>query len=130
MSCSCSAKRCDVVVGGTSDARPRYVEVGGAAAGDVGGRVACGAGRVSVHVRLLWTLLSVTVTVGCTYSFIQPSWYVHGVTGDRLGLFNYCVTDARSSPTDAAVASHRSPPKTLWSLRYSYIYLLTTLYCS
>ena len=48
----------------------------------------------------------------------------------RLGLFNYCVTDARSSPTDAAVASHRSPPKTLWSLRYSYIYLLTTLYCS
>lgn len=102
MACDCSAKRCE------GAPRARYIEVGRPV--DVGGRPACG--RVSVHVRLLWTTLSVMVTIGCTYSFTQPAWYVHSVTRDRLGLFNYCVRDPRMS------ASISGPPKTLWPPRY------------
>jgi len=106
MACDCSAKRCDGV---RPQRRTRYIEVG--RPDDVGGRPACG--RVSVHVRLLWTTLSVMVTIGCTYSFIQPAWYVHSITRDRLGLFNYCVRDPRMS------TSVSGPPKTLWPARYS-----------
>ena len=106
MACDCSVKRCD---GARSDRRPRYVEVGRPV--NAGGRPACG--RVSVHVRLLWTTLSVMVTIGCTYSFTQPAWYVHGVTRDRLGLFNYCVRDPRMS-----AASISGPSRTLWPPRY------------
>jgi len=108
MACDCSAKRCD---GARSDRRPRYVEVGRPV--NAGGRPTCG--RVSVHVRLLWTTLSVMVTIGCTYSFMQPAWYVHSVTRDRLGLFNYCVRDPRMS-----AASISGPSRTLWPQRYRY----------
>lgn len=114
MSCSCSSKHCSdaaaAVASGSDRRTARYVEVCRPAV-DVGDRPAA-CRRVSVHVRLLWTALSLMVTVGCTYSFTQPAWYVHDVTRDRLGLFNYCVRDPRMS------ASVSGQPKTLWPHRY------------
>jgi len=51
--------------------------------------------RVSVHVQLLWTTLSLVVTAGCSFSFVQPHWFVQRQTRDSLGLYNYCVRDNR-----------------------------------
>lgn len=58
--------------------------------------------RVSCHVRLLWTALSVMVTAGCTYSFTQPAWYINGRSRDGLGLYNYCIRDVARSAAAAA----------------------------
>lgn len=65
--------------------------------------------RVSCHVRLLWTALSLMVTAGCTYSFTQPAWYINGRSRDGLGLYNYCVRDdARPSTANRlALAANR-----------------------
>ena len=64
--------------------------------------------RVSLHVKILWSTLSVMVTAGCTFSFTQPYWFVQPDTRDCLGLFNYCIRDPRASRTSSVNGHHHS----------------------
>jgi len=121
MTCNCSAAKRGGGCGGGAAGRPPYAEVGhgggGATAGSRRGRRPgrCAGGRVSTPVRLLWSALSLAVTVACTCAFTQPAWFVHRSTGDRLGLFNYCVRDPRASNAISG------PTRTLWPPRYSAV---------
>jgi len=53
-------------------------------------------GRVSIHVKILWSTLSMMVTAGCAFSFTQPFWFIQPDTKDCLGLYNYCIRDMRT----------------------------------
>lgn len=52
---------------------------------------------IGFHVKVLWSCLSVMVTVGCSFSLLQPHWFTHFTTRDSLGLYSYCVTDAQTA---------------------------------
>jgi hypothetical protein len=48
---------------------------------------------IGFHVKVLWACLSVMVTVGCSFSLLQPHWFTHASSKDSLGLSSYCVRD-------------------------------------
>lgn len=42
-------------------------------------------------VATVWVLLSMLVTVLSVFSFVQPSWIVHGKDRTTLGIFSFCL---------------------------------------
>ena len=48
-------------------------------------------------IVLLWSVLSLLVSIACTISFVFPSWVLHPDLLHSFGMFNYCVRDTRSS---------------------------------
>ncbi len=60
-----------------------------------------GAGRnahMSTPIGILWTLLSIMVAGTCSFSFLQPFWFIHPETLNSFGMYSYCVRDLRYKP--------------------------------
>jgi hypothetical protein len=53
-------------------------------------------------ILLMWILLSVMVAATCTFSFLQPFWFVHRDNTYTFGMICYCLHDS-------AVIYHNSP---------------------
>lgn len=49
-------------------------------------------------VLLLWSLLSAVVAGTCTFTFLQPFWFVHHDLSHAFGLVAYCYV---SNPNSA-----------------------------
>ncbi len=47
---------------------------------------------LAVHVRILWTFLSLLVTATCSFALLQPYWIVNPDTKNALGMYSYCVS--------------------------------------
>ena len=56
--------------------------------------------RMSTPIAILWTLLSVMVAGTCSFSFLQPYWFIHPDNLNSLGMYSYCVGDARQTPPE------------------------------
>ena len=48
---------------------------------------------VAICVRVLWTGLSVIVTLSCCLAFVQPYWLTNVQKRSSFGLYSYCVQD-------------------------------------
>lgn len=48
---------------------------------------------ISFFVKVLWIVLSLLVSVACTYSFFKPQWFVNPSTDLCLGIINFCYED-------------------------------------
>ncbi|KAL3857235.1 hypothetical protein ACJMK2_011927 [Sinanodonta woodiana] len=51
--------------------------------------------EMSGFVHYLWTFLSMLVSVTCTYSLLQPEWFVHADFMYSFGMYAYCLRDFR-----------------------------------
>ena len=47
--------------------------------------------RPVTPVGILWTLLSILVAGTCSFSFLQPFWFIQPQTLDSFGMFSYCI---------------------------------------
>ncbi len=56
------------------------------------------AGTMSTPIGILWTLLSIMVAGTCSFSFLQPFWFIHPDTLNSFGMYSYCVRDFRYKP--------------------------------
>ena len=48
---------------------------------------------ISFFVKVLWIVLSLLVSIACTYSFFKPQWFVNPSTDMCLGIINFCYED-------------------------------------
>ncbi len=46
-------------------------------------------------ILMIWVLLSVLVAGTCTFSFLQPFWFIHLDYTHSFGLISYCYGDTR-----------------------------------
>ncbi|KAK3582933.1 hypothetical protein CHS0354_019937 [Potamilus streckersoni] len=46
-------------------------------------------------VHYLWILLTLLVSVTCTYSLLQPEWFIHPDFIHSFGVYSYCLRDFR-----------------------------------
>ncbi|XP_041349466.1 LHFPL tetraspan subfamily member 2 protein-like [Gigantopelta aegis] len=56
-------------------------------------------------IVLLWSVVSVLVSVACTISFVFPSWITHPDLLHSFGMFNYCVRNTRTSLTTSTAST-------------------------
>ena len=54
---------------------------------------------MSTPIGILWALLSIMVAGTCSFSFLQPFWFLHPGTLNSFGMYSYCVRDTRLKPT-------------------------------
>nr|KAG5686818.1 hypothetical protein BaRGS_032035 [Batillaria attramentaria] len=47
-------------------------------------------------VLLLWSLLSAVVAGTCSFTFLQPFWFVHDDLTHAFGLVSYCYANTRN----------------------------------
>ena len=57
-------------------------------------------------IGILWTLLSIVVAGTCSFSFLQPYWFIEPDTDNSFGMFSYCVS-TRDIPYLYDSHSHR-----------------------
>ena len=50
---------------------------------------------MSTPISILWTLLSIMVAGTCSFSFLQPFWFIHPDTMNSFGMYSYCIKDFR-----------------------------------
>ena len=50
---------------------------------------------MSTAIGIVWALVSLLVAGACTFSFLQPAWFVRPSTGDALGPYTCCVQTAK-----------------------------------
>lgn len=42
-------------------------------------------------ILIIWALLSVLVSATCTFSFLQPFWFIHTEKTPSFGMVSYCL---------------------------------------
>ena len=47
--------------------------------------------RMTTPIGILWTLLSIMVAGTCSFSFLQPFWFIEPDTFDSFGMYSYCI---------------------------------------
>ena len=50
---------------------------------------------MSTPIGILWTLLSIMVAGTCSFSFLQPFWFIEPETFDSFGMYSYCIAVSR-----------------------------------
>ena len=50
---------------------------------------------MSTPIGIIWTLLTIMVAGTISFSFLQPFWFVDGMTLNALGMYSYCIQDIR-----------------------------------
>lgn len=46
---------------------------------------------MSTPIGVLWTLLSIMVAGTCSFTFLQPFWFIEPLTFDSFGMYSYCI---------------------------------------
>ena len=49
------------------------------------------------YVHYIWILLSILVSVTCSFCFLQPEWIIHPNVRNAFGIYAFCVGDAGSN---------------------------------
>ncbi len=63
--------------------------------------------QVKSPIGILWTLLSIVVAGTCSFSFLQPHWFVEPDTENSFGMFSYCIATSESPYSTYQTRSHR-----------------------